>query len=84
MVKNLGRERAALIGQVWKHIIEVELKAALADYDSKKSDLDKAIKGIQESINTATSDRRKKEAELRELRRAQRASSQPSMQSTPF
>ena len=70
MVKNLGRERAALIGQVWKHIIEVELKAALADYDSKKSDLDKAIKGIQESINTATSDRRKKEAELRELEKS--------------
>lgn len=70
MVRNLGRERATLIGQVWKYIIEVELKAALADYDIKKSILDKAIKGIQESINTATNERRKREAELRELEKS--------------
>jgi wobble nucleotide-excising tRNase len=70
MVKNLSRERATLVAQVWKYIIEVGLKAALADYDPKKSILDKTIKGIQESINSATNERRHRAEELRELEKS--------------
>lgn len=70
MVKNLGRERTALIAQVWKYIIEVGLKSALADYDAKKSNLDKAIKGIQDTINAATTERQQKHTELRELEKS--------------
>ena len=70
MVKNLGHERNALIAQVWKYIIEVGLKSALADYDMKKSNLDKAIKGIQDTINAATTERQQKQTELRELEKS--------------
>jgi wobble nucleotide-excising tRNase len=70
MVRNLSRERAALIAQVWKYIIEVELKAALADYDAKKLNLNKAINGIRGGIVTATGEKRQKEAELRELEKS--------------
>ena len=67
MVKNLSRERASLTAQVWKYIIEVNLKAALADYDAKKSSHEKAIDGINKGITTAKSDKKTKEAELRAL-----------------
>lgn len=70
MVKNLGRERTALISQVWKYIIEVGLKSALADYDTKKSSLDKAIKGIEGTIEAATKERRQKQSELQELEKS--------------
>lgn len=70
MVKNIGRERTALIAQVWKYIIEVGLKSALADYDTKKSNLDKAINGIQGTINAATTERQQKQTELRELEKS--------------
>jgi wobble nucleotide-excising tRNase len=70
MVKNLGRERTTLIAEVWKYIIEVGLKSALADYDAKKLNLDKAIKGIQDTINTATIERQQKQTELRELEKS--------------
>jgi wobble nucleotide-excising tRNase len=67
MVKNLARERASLIAQVWKYIIEVELKAALADYDAKKTNLDKAIAGITTGIGAANKEKQTKEREVREL-----------------
>lgn len=70
MVKNLGRERTALISQVWKYIIEVGLKSALADYDTKKSSLDKALKGIEGTIEAATKERRQKQSELQELEKS--------------
>ena len=70
MVKNLGRERTTLVSQVWKYIIEVGLKSALADYDAKKSNLDKAIRGIEGTIEAATKERRQKQSELQELEKS--------------
>ncbi len=70
MVKNLVRERTSLINQVWKYIIEVGLKSALADYDTKKSNLNKAIKGIQDTINVATEELKQKQEKLRELEKS--------------
>ncbi len=70
MVKNLGRERTTLISQVWKYIIEVGLKSTLADYDTKKSSLDKAIKGIEGTIEAATEERRQKQSDLQELEKS--------------
>ncbi|HUZ95044.1 MAG TPA: AAA family ATPase, partial [Edaphobacter sp.] len=70
MVKNLGRERTTLISQVWKYIIEVGLKSALADYDAKKSNLDKAIKGIRDTIEAATAERQQKQTDLRDLEKS--------------
>jgi wobble nucleotide-excising tRNase len=67
MVRNLGRERSTLIAQVWKYIIEVDLKAALTDYDTKKTTLDKAITGITKGIATAKAEKLTKEGELRAL-----------------
>ena len=70
MVKNLSRERTTLIAQVWKCIIEIGLKTALADYDTKKSTLDKAIAGIRSTIDAATKERQQKQTELRELEKS--------------
>lgn len=70
MVKNLGRERTTLMAQVWKYIIDVGLKSALADYDTKKSHLGKAIEGIQNTIKEATTERSQKQSELHELEKS--------------
>lgn len=70
MVKNLARERAILTGQVWKYIIETELKGHLADYDERASDLGKAIKGIDATINNAIRERSQKQDELRKLEKS--------------
>jgi wobble nucleotide-excising tRNase len=35
MIKNLGRERATLTAQVWKYVVEVDLKDTFAAYDPK-------------------------------------------------
>lgn len=67
MVRNLGRERSTLIAQVWKYIIDVDLKAALTDYDTKKTAHDKAITGITNGIAMAKAEKLTKEGELRTL-----------------
>ncbi len=70
MVKNLARERATLTAQAWKYIVEVELTAALAVYDTKKDALTKAIEGIKKKIGDSNTDKLKKEAELRSLEKS--------------
>ena len=70
MVKNLASERATLTAQVWKYIVEAELKAALAVYDTKKEALTKAIEGMKKKIGDSNADKLKKEAELRSLEKS--------------
>lgn len=67
MVSNLVRERRELTAEVWKYLLEVEIKTQLASYTSNKEALDKAIAAINIHITSAETAKRKKEAEIREL-----------------
>lgn len=77
MVANLATERATLIAQVWRFVLE-ELKTDLVAFNKEKDALDKAIKAMTGQIVTATADRAKKAAEIRELEK-QTTSVQPTI-----
>lgn len=77
MVANLATERAALTAQVWKFVLE-ELKTDLAAFKSAKDGLDKAINSMTAQIATATTEKAKKEVEIRELEK-QTTSIQPTI-----
>ena len=78
MVTNLSQERNTLAAQVWKYVLEQELKADLATYKTTRDGLNKAIDAMRGQIATATEDKEKKAAEIRELER-QTASIQPTI-----
>lgn len=67
MVANLAQERRDLIAQVWKYLLDVELKADLADYDTARNGLNKAIADMTAKIGAATTDKGTKAAEIRAL-----------------
>ena len=77
MVANLSTERTTLAAQVWKFVIE-EVKTDLAEFKSAKSELDKAIAAMVAGIKTATEDKTKKAAEIRDLEK-QMTSVQPTI-----
>lgn len=67
MVANLTQERSNLTAQVWKYLLEEELKTDLADYDTKLDGLTKAIAGMTAKLAAATTNKRTKVAEIRSL-----------------
>lgn len=67
MVANLAQERRNLTAQVWKYLLEVELKADLASYETKRDGLNKAITDMTAKIASATTDKGTKAAEIRTL-----------------
>ena len=67
MVANISTERRDLIAQVWKYLLEVELKAAVEDYETKQDALIKAINGITAKVATLTTEKRNKADEIRSL-----------------
>ncbi|MEX2381060.1 MAG: AAA family ATPase, partial [Opitutales bacterium] len=77
MVANLAEERRTLTAQVWKFVLE-ELKSDLATYQIAREGLNKAITGITDQIRTATEDKNKKAAKIRDLER-QMTSVQPTI-----
>lgn len=71
LVASFTAEQRRLTGEVWKYIVDVELKNTLTDYTSEKDKLQKSISGITlsrdkatESINTTDVDIDKIEVEL--------------------
>ena len=67
MVTNLGKERRDLTAQVWKYLLEVELKADLKSFDAKRTGLNSGIESIMAQIGSAENDKAAKTAELRAL-----------------
>lgn len=67
MVENLAKEQKTLTSQVWKYILETELKAELTSFLSKKDAFSKAISGISTSINEKEDEKRNKTTEIRTL-----------------
>lgn len=66
-VANLTQEKRALTAQVWKYVLEEDLKADLAAYNTKTAALTAAIKGMNLGIESATSDMKAKTLEIRTL-----------------
>ncbi len=66
-VANIVQERATLTAQVWKYLVAVELKNALADYDTKKADIEKARKSIEDQRKIALKAYNEKTTEIRHL-----------------
>lgn len=66
-VANLAQEKRNLTAQVWKYLLDVELKTDLADFDAKKNVLSKAIDGLKLSLSTETTNKKNKESEIQEL-----------------
>jgi wobble nucleotide-excising tRNase len=69
-VANLAQERRALASQVWRYLLDVELKAELADYGQKKVAIGKAISSLNEKIQLAETNKRAKLLELSVLEKA--------------
>lgn len=69
MVANLSQERQQLGSQVWKYLLEVELKTVLKAYDTAQKNVSAAIESMTAQITTLTSEKLAKEAEIRNLER---------------
>lgn len=67
MVANLAQERHDLTAQVWKYLLEVELKADLTVYDTKRKNLSIAIDEMTAKIASTTTDKKTKADEIRTL-----------------
>lgn len=66
-VDNLAQEKRNLTAQVWKYLLEVELKIDLADYDAKKKALNQTITGLNTSLTIETANKRAKDIAIQEL-----------------
>ncbi|MDD1507722.1 AAA family ATPase [Pseudomonas sp. CNPSo 3701] len=67
LVAGLSAEQKKLAGEVWKYLVDVELKGTLTDYEQKTNALDKAIGGINTSLGKAKSDITAAEVEISEI-----------------
>ena len=68
-VRNLGRERKELTGQVWKYIVEEEIKDSISGYRKRRDKLTGDIGGIDEKIRSKRHEMEKKKRQIRELER---------------
>jgi len=64
LVASFTTEQKILTGDVWKYILESELKTTLTDYGNDKLRLQKAIAGITSSLEKAQQDIVKAELEI--------------------
>lgn len=78
MVANLSQERSELRTQVWKYLLEMELKSDLAAYRQSRIDLDKAVAALETKIKEAKTEKERMQGEIRQLER-QTTSIQPTI-----
>ncbi len=67
IVKNIAQERVTLTAQVWKYLVETELKADLKSYTTDKDGIDKAISAITTQITKIKADVLSKTAEIKAI-----------------
>jgi wobble nucleotide-excising tRNase len=67
MVKNLAQERSDLTAQVWRYLLDAELKEELAEYETKKDALNKAITSLSAQVSSLMREKAQKEREIRDL-----------------
>lgn len=66
-VENLQAVKAELIAQVWRYLLDHEIKDDLARYLRKKENINKAIENLEIKIQEETQRKQNKENEIREL-----------------
>lgn len=67
IVENLIEERGKLTGQVWRYLLEAEIKNDLARYKTSKDDLKKAINGLESKLSRKRLEKEERETEIRQL-----------------
>ncbi|MCP3127934.1 AAA family ATPase [Shewanella sp. KJ2020] len=67
IVSNFKSEKELLVNQVWKFVLEKELKAELQQYTKDSSSLQKAIHGLTVGISTKKAGKIAKDAEIKAL-----------------
>lgn len=67
MVSNLEAERTQLTGQVWRYLLDHEIKADLAIYTSQKKGIERGIENLETQIADKTKDQRTKDQEIKAL-----------------
>lgn len=67
MVGNLSIEKQTLTQQIWKFLVDVEVRVSLADYKKKKAGIEAAISSLEGKIATARKEMAAKTDELRQL-----------------
>lgn len=70
VAKNITKERADLTKQVWKYILEIELKADLKVYPAKRNGLNAAISSLNGQIQEANAAKMAKSKEIEALERS--------------
>jgi len=70
IARNITKERADLTSQVWKYILEVELKTDLTDYTTKRAGLTAAITKLSTQIQEASTSKTAKEKEIKALEKS--------------
>ncbi len=66
-VREIDRERKELREQVWKYIVEEELRDAIERYEKDKSELTQSIGKIENDIRSMSRNRDDKEREIKDL-----------------
>ena len=67
LVENIHSERAALTGEVWRHILDNDISHSLASYEQEKKGINAAVVSLERQIAEKTKDKLDKEREIREL-----------------
>ena len=67
MVSNLAHEKVELTGQVWRYLLDHEIKSDLVSYKREKSNLERAITNLNKNISNATHEKQRKEQEIQAL-----------------
>ncbi len=66
-VSNLQAEKAKLTGQVWRYLLDQEIKDELTAFKKEKAGIEKAIGGLTAKIEEKSKKEREKEREIRAL-----------------
>lgn len=67
MVSNLEAERTQLTGQVWRYLLDNEIKSDLVAYTVQKNGIEKGIENLETQIADRTKDQRTKDEEIKAL-----------------
>lgn len=70
LVASFAAEQNKLTGEIWKYVIDTELKNTLADYASEKDTLQKSITGITSSLDKAREDIKNVDIEIDKIETA--------------
>jgi wobble nucleotide-excising tRNase len=70
LVANIKREKTALSAEVWRYLIDVELKEDIAAYLREKLSINKAIGSMEADIKKSLDERHVKEAEIAQLEKS--------------